>query len=157
MAQRNQAAFTDYEGFVAKFEPKKTTDDCYTPEGLYAAVRDWAVEEYGLQGRPLVRPFWPGGDFEAFEYPAGCVVLDNPPFSIISRIVRWYGERGIDFFLFAPNKTACGIRGCHKIFVGADTVYANGARVNTAFVTNLGDAELRSSASLTRAIAAAQT
>lgn len=24
MAQRNQAAFTDYEGFVEKFKPKKT-------------------------------------------------------------------------------------------------------------------------------------
>lgn len=63
MARREQAAFTDYEGFVEKFKPKKTTDDCYTPPALYAAVRDWAVAEYGLQGRPLVRPFWPGGDF----------------------------------------------------------------------------------------------
>ena len=23
--------FEDYEGFVDKFKPKKTTDDCYTP------------------------------------------------------------------------------------------------------------------------------
>lgn len=23
--------FNDYEGFVDKFKPKKTTDDCYTP------------------------------------------------------------------------------------------------------------------------------
>lgn len=25
--------FEDYEGFVEKFKPKKTTDDCYTPPG----------------------------------------------------------------------------------------------------------------------------
>lgn len=28
---QDPAAFRDYEGFVEKFEPKKTTDDCYTP------------------------------------------------------------------------------------------------------------------------------
>ena len=31
-----------YEEFVEKFKPKKTTDDCYTPPGIYAVVRDWA-------------------------------------------------------------------------------------------------------------------
>lgn len=25
------ATFNDYDGFVEKFKPKKTTDDCYTP------------------------------------------------------------------------------------------------------------------------------
>ena len=25
----------DYEGFVEKFKPKKTTDDCYTPPLVY--------------------------------------------------------------------------------------------------------------------------
>lgn len=26
--------FNDYDGFVAKFKPKKTTDDCYPPPVL---------------------------------------------------------------------------------------------------------------------------
>lgn len=26
-----QQTFLDYDGFVEKFKPKKTTDDCYTP------------------------------------------------------------------------------------------------------------------------------
>ena len=30
--------FNDYEGFVEKFKPKKTTDDCYTPPAVYEAV-----------------------------------------------------------------------------------------------------------------------
>ena len=31
--------FNDYAGFVEKFKPKKTTDDCYTPPAVYEAAR----------------------------------------------------------------------------------------------------------------------
>lgn len=41
----------EYLEFCKKFEAKKTTDDCYTPPAVYAAVCDWAVAEYELQGR----------------------------------------------------------------------------------------------------------
>ena len=74
----------DYEGFVKKFEPKRTTDDCFTPPNVYAAVCAWATKRYALEGREIVRPFFPGGDYERFDYPDGCVVIDNPPFSILS-------------------------------------------------------------------------
>ena len=56
--------FEDYDGFVEKFKPKKTTDDCYTPPQVYRAVLDWAAAEYGLAGREIVRPFFPGGDYD---------------------------------------------------------------------------------------------
>lgn len=40
-----------YDDFVKKFQPKKTTDDCYTPEAVYDVVLDWvernAVVEFG--------------------------------------------------------------------------------------------------------------
>ena len=52
----------DYEKFVEKFKPKKTTDDCYTPPAVYAAVKNWAVKEYGLEDCTIVCPFFPGGD-----------------------------------------------------------------------------------------------
>lgn len=94
-----------YEEFIEKFKPKKTTDDCYTPPAIYEAVKDWAVKEYGIDPAKIVRPFYPGGDYERFEYPKGCVVLDNPPFSILSKILRFYDERGIAYFLFAPTLT----------------------------------------------------
>lgn len=45
-----------------------------------------------MGGRTIVRPFWPGGDYEDFDYPTGCVVIDNPPFSILSKIVRFYED-----------------------------------------------------------------
>ena len=103
-AKRDTAAFGDYLGFVEKFQPKKTTDDCYTPGPVYDAVLAWAAREYGIGGQ-VVRPFYPNGNYEAFDYPEGCVVVDNPPFSILAQIVRFYQERGIRFFLFAPGLT----------------------------------------------------
>lgn len=51
----------DYKQFVEKFKPKKTTDDCYTPENVYAAVVQWARDQYGIDPANIVRPFWPGG------------------------------------------------------------------------------------------------
>ncbi len=38
-AVSRKTAFEDYEGFVEKFKPKKTTDDCYTPEPVYEAIK----------------------------------------------------------------------------------------------------------------------
>lgn len=87
-----------YEEFVEKFKPKKTTDDCYTPPEIYEAIKDWACKEYDVDPDKIVRPFWPGGDYEAFEYPNECVVLDNPPFSILAKICTFYLERDIPFF-----------------------------------------------------------
>ena len=131
----------EYEAFVDKFKPKLTTDDCYTPQNIYETIRDWAVEHYGLQGAPVVRPFYPGGDYEHETYPNGCVVIDNPPFSILSQICRFYTERGIRFFLFAPALTLFSIAAgtCNYLPMSCQITYENGADVRTSFVTNLGD------------------
>ena len=94
-----------YEEFVEKFKPKKTTDDCYTPELVYNVIRDWVCREYSVDPAQIVRPFWPGADFQLYGYPPDCVVLDNPPFSILSEIIKWYTFNGIKFFLFAPSLT----------------------------------------------------
>ena len=130
----------EYSAFVEKFKPKLTTDDCYTPQNIYETIRDWAVEHYGLQGAPIIRPFYPGGDYEHETYPDGCVVIDNPPFSILSKICRFYMEHGIRFFLFAPALTLFSIAAgtCNYLPIGANVTYENGATVNTSFVTNLG-------------------
>ena len=87
--------FEDYEGFVEKFKPKKTTDDCYTPPEIYDVVADYVSERFGIDRADMVRPFYPGGDFESFDYPDGCCVVDNPPFSILQRIKRFYRDNGI--------------------------------------------------------------
>lgn len=54
-----------YEEFVEKFKPKKTTDDCYTPPEIYEAVKEWACEEYGIDRKRIVRPFYLGGIIKA--------------------------------------------------------------------------------------------
>ena len=142
----------DYQLFVDKFKPKKTTDDCYTPPVVYEAVKDWAVKEYGWKGRTIVRPFYPGGDYENYEYPAGCIVIDNPPFSILSQIVKFYEARKIDYFLFAPTLTLFSIRAAKShIGIGVVITYDNGARVNTSFVASQGPT-IRSAPDLYQAV-----
>lgn len=143
--------FNDYDGFVDKFKPKKTTDDCYTPPDVYECVADWACQEYGIDRNHIMRPFYPGGDFEHFDYPDGCVVLDNPPFSIVTRICTWYADRGIPFFLFAPNLTNFSTRDERVRHVISDTEieYNNGAKVRTSFLTSFGDYLIRTAPDLT--------
>lgn len=134
----------EYENFIDKFSDKnKTTDDCYTPQNIYDAVKEYVVKKYNLEGRQVIRAFYPGGDYQNMKYPKGCVVIDNPPFSILSNICDWYTEEEIDFFLFAPYLTNFTSRANHVITDAAVT-YENGAVVNTSFLTNLGDVFIES-------------
>ena len=126
-----------YQLFVDKFKPKKTTDDYYTPDNIYKVVLDWCVKEYGIDPGNVVRPFWPGGDYMQFEYPDGCVVVDNPPFSIISQIVKNYNQYGVKYFLFAPYLTnlTCGFA-ASRIITGQSITYDNGADWGVARLQN---------------------
>lgn len=154
---QNPTKHRDYEGFVEKFKPRKTTDDCYTPPQIYSAVRDWACAEYDINPSRIVRPFYPGGDYERYEYPGACVVLDNPPFSCLAAIRRFYQTLGIDYFLFAPELIMlnCKIDDC-CICAGISIEYENGAKVNTGFVTSLDLCIIRSAPKLRCAIEDAQ-
>ena len=130
----------EYNEFLDKFEQPKTTDDCYTPDNIYEAVASWTAKEYGLDRKRFVRPFFPGGDFENYPYRPGDVVVDNPPFSILSQIYDFYLEKKIDFLLFAPCMTSLktsATRGLCSIYDDCDILYENGATVPTAFVTSL--------------------
>ena len=141
----------EYRAFVDKFKPKKTTDDCYTPPNIYEAVKTWVVNEYHIsEDTPIIRPFYPGGDYEHYDYPEGCVVIDNPPFSILSRNIK--------YFLFAPTmtlfSTAAGI--ARYLVCKSTLTYENGAKVNTSFVTNMDECKVRIAPDLIEAIDAAE-
>ncbi len=139
----------EYDAFVEKFKRKKTTDDCYTPENVYNAVADWVAEEYSLDRACFVRPFWPDSDYQTFDYPSGCVVMDNPPFSIYTRILKWYQANNIKFFLFAPALTLfVNVPGVCFISTGTTVIYENGASVRTSFATNLDSARARTAPDL---------
>ena len=132
-----------YDEFVEKFKPKKTTDDCYTPEIVYNAIADWVANEYHLNKADFVRPFYPGGDYERFDY-SGKIVVDNPPFSILMKIIKFYVDHDIKFFLFAPTLTLCRYGDiCTVMPIGVSIEYENGAVVNTSFATNLEPHEIR--------------
>lgn len=147
----------EYDAFLDKFETKKTTDDCYTPANVFEAVTAWVESEYGVDRACFVRPFWPDGDYETFDYPEGCIVVDNPPFSIRAQIIDFYLARGVRFFLFSPALTLLTKHmDITHIAVGATITYANGAEVPTSFVTDLERGTLlRTAPRLLQAIAEA--
>ena len=150
-------ASEEYKAFVDKFKPKLTTDDCYTPPNIYETVKEWVFEHYSLdKSTKVIRPFYPGGDYEHAEYPENSIVIDNPPFSILSKIEKFYLAHGIRFFLFAPG-TSCfkPYNGLHFVCVGSNVTYQNGAKVNTGFVTNLGGYLVETAPDLYRRIKAA--
>lgn len=133
-----------YEEFVAKFKKNapKTTDDCYTPQPVYEVVKEYALKLAGLTEETCtpVRPFYPGGDYRNYDYPADAYVIDNPPFSILSEIRQFYIEKGIKYFLFAPQKTLfSSMQVCYdtRIPIDVKITYDNGAKVGTGFVTNV--------------------
>ena len=127
-----------YEEFVEKFKPKLTTDDCYTPEPVYEVIVKYCEERYGIKREDIIRPFYPGGDYESEDY-TGRIVVDNPPFSILTKIIRFYTARQIPFFLFAPSTSLfqSQIKTVTYIALDSKIVYHNGAVVNTSFITNL--------------------
>ena len=86
------------------------------------------------------------------------MVIDNTPFSILSKICKWYIEKNIKFFLFAPRLTlfSNNLDVTYIIDGAPSIVYENGARVNTSFITNLDTCRIRSANGLKQAITKAQ-
>ena len=135
----------EYQEFLEKFKLKKTTDDCYTPEIVYNEIADWVEKRYSVKKSDFVRPFYPGGDYKKEQYKNSDIVVDNPPFSILAEIIRFYIGKGIRFFLFCPHLTqfsSSSSKAC-CLCVGVTITYENGANVNTSFVTNMENPEIQ--------------
>ena len=144
----------EYKSFLSKFEAKKTTDDCYTPPAVYDAVTEWVSREYGVDRKNFVRPFFPGGDYQRETYRDEDIVADNPPFSIVASIVRFFCAHNIRFFLFTPALTAFIAPECPVCYLttGVAITYENGAVVNTSFCTNIDPARIRTAPDLRAAV-----
>lgn len=131
--------FEDYLAFCEKFETKKTTDDCYTPPAIMKVIFDYVEKMTNIPQDCYVRPFYPGGDYTKEDYTEK-IVVDNPPFSMLTKIIDFYNEHNVKFFLFAPKltinnsifnrKTSC-------IVISQNIAYENGAKVATCFITNI--------------------
>lgn len=134
-----------YDEFVAKFEKRQSSYDCFTPPLVYEAVVKYCERRFGIDRTKIVRPFCPGGDFENFDYPDDCYVIDNPPFSIMSRILKFFISHKIKYFLFTQSLTSFGcLRFNHTtlLYVNKAIIYDNKANVKTAFYHNLGDPDV---------------
>ena len=138
--------------FEEKFKQKKTTDDCYTPDNVYNVVLNWCTEHYDEinDKTEILRPFKPEGDYESETYTENCVVIDNPPFSILSEICEFYCKHGIRFFLFAPTQTLFKKNDSYNYVIGNAVLYHNGAFVNTSFITNMGNNKIVVDCELTK-------
>ena len=155
------ASNAEYKAFIEKFKPKLTTDDCYTPPAVFDAVEKWVRKTYKIPDTvKTLRPFKPGGDYQREDYSGDVVVIDNPPFSILTEILRWYLDRNVRFFLFAQAVTNFnalqGDKRLTRVIAFADVTYENGAHVSTGFITNMEPGvAVRTSAELHDAVEAA--
>lgn len=86
----------------------------------------------------IVRPFYPEGDYKMYSYPEGCIVIDNPPFSILSKIVDFYIYRKQPFILFCQSLTAGQFvsdkRQTTIILVNERITFHNKAYINISFI-----------------------
>lgn len=130
-----------YKFFCEKFERKKTTDDCYTPQKTFDCIAEHVGKYYcaNLNDFNIIRPFYPDKDFRDFEYKENDIVIDNPPFSILSKIIDFYKQKNVKFFLFCPHLTSSQYikKDVSVIIADCDIVYENKAAINTDFVTNI--------------------
>ena len=135
----NPIIFRDYESYIAKFQDgEKTSDDTFTPKDVYEAVLRYVGETCDLSDKVILRPFYPGGDYENAEYPENGVVIDNPPFSLLMKIIAFYTSRKIPFFLFGPGLTMGNCcKYCSVIVVSEQITFDNGAKVHCNFASNM--------------------
>lgn len=89
----------------------------------------------------LLDHFIQGGDYQKFEYKDSDIVVDNPPFSIENKIIDFYLENNIKFFIFYNGLSSldsfCKDRDITTVCVCTSITYENNSKVCTSFVTNL--------------------
>ena len=133
----------DYDTWLSNLKRNvKTSDDTFTPPKFYDAVLEYINEKIiPIDSIEIQRPFYPGGDYqkEAETYNEKSVVIDNPPFSILSKILDFYTKNNIKFFMFANGLTIFNylLKDVHLLCPYSTIEYENGAKVNTCFVHNL--------------------
>jgi hypothetical protein len=101
-------------------------------------VDNFFIEKYKLQDKSIVKPFYPGGNYQNEKYEENDVVIDNPPFSIITKIIRFYNENNIKFIVYGPALTIPGASNFGIKFLKHSSIeFLNGVKVPICFFTNL--------------------
>ena len=92
----------EYLSWLQNFEKRNTSDDTFTPPAVYDIVLDYVNQHIlNLDDLTVERPFYPDGDYQAHaqNYGENTVVIDNPPFSILSKIIDFYLQNNTKFCL----------------------------------------------------------
>lgn len=126
------------EDFLAKFKPVNGSDECYTPLHIFECVYNYVRKLFPqFNNMENLRPFKPNGNYIREDY-VNKIVIDNPPFSILSKIVDFYNVNNVKFWLFAPTLSIMQYYTKCDIFITkANIKYANGAKIATSFITNM--------------------
>lgn len=143
-----------YDDFIKKFRPINGSDECYTPIPVFECVYNYVRELFPqFNNMENLRPFKPNGNFLKENY-TNKIVIDNPPFTILSNIIQYYKLNNIKFWLFAPTLTIMHYyKKCDIVLTKLNIKYTNGANINTSFVTNMfGDDRIVLDGILTRKI-----
>lgn len=117
---------------------RKGNDEWYTPQEEYDRILSYVNELFPeTAGTKIVRPFYPGGDYQSVDY-TDAIVVDNPPFSILAKIIRWYQEHNVKFVLFCPGLMGSVTDVGYVFFPDNRITYSRGS-LPTCLVTNLTD------------------
>ncbi len=132
-----------FESFMKNKEKRNlgirsTKDEIYTDEDEYNDLTEFFKQYYPEAfNNPIVRPFYPGGDYtDLTQYPNKCLVFDNPPFSIESKIVKFYNEHNIKYILFAVGNNLSNMRNGCSIWSGC-AIHYDCVSFFSNFLTNL--------------------
>ena len=113
-------------------------DEWYTPQADYDRILSYVNDLFPeTVGAKIVRPFYPGGDYQSVDY-TDAIVVDNPPFSILSKIIRWYQEHDVKFVLFCPGLTGT-VKNVGYVFFPDNRIKYSRGPIVTCLVTNLTD------------------
>lgn len=112
-------------------------DENYTPDYVYSIIKNRILELWPEYTDKIIRPFWPGADYTKIDYPEGCLVLDNPPFSINQQIAEYYKQHNIKYILFAQLMTGWKKYMPGVILFGNVTIKYSKQCVSTMLYTNL--------------------
>lgn len=127
-----------YERITNANKPR-SSDEIYTPPRIMEIVEHYVETKFNVSRETMCRPFYPGGDYQHYDY-TGKVVVDNPPFSMKAEVLRFYVKEGVPFFLFCDKRTcfeSMNDLGVGFVLFRRNITYAPKVEIPTAFVTNL--------------------
>lgn len=88
----------DYQAFLEKFEAKKTTDDCYTPENIYNVAKRWSLKNINLVIHLLFALFIPEEITKKKTIQKGALLLTILHFLLFLRSVSGIQKTALHIF-----------------------------------------------------------